>query len=128
MHYLVGDLGHLFVITSFITALVTALSYFNAVTVSTLDKKAVWVQNGKVSFYIHVVAVLGICVTLFVIISKHYFEYHYAYNYSDRKLPTHYLISTFWNGQEGSFMLWMYVSKWESVRITGHWGKNLYKF
>ena len=112
MHYLVGDLGHLFVITSFITAFVTALSYFNAVTVSTLDKKALWLQNGKVSFYIHIVAVLGICVTLFVIISKHYFEYHYAYNYSDKKLPVYYLISTFWNGQEGSFMLWMF---WHAV-------------
>src|SRR5690606_10180144 len=25
-----------------------------------------------------------------------------------RSLPTHYLISTFWNGQEGSFLLWMF--------------------
>jgi cytochrome c-type biogenesis protein CcmF len=112
MHYFVGDLGHLFVITSFITAFVTALSYFKAVTVSSLDKKATWLQNGKVSFYIHTIAVLGICVTLFVIISNHYFEYHYAYNYSDKKLPTYYLISTFWNGQEGSFMLWMF---WHAV-------------
>lgn len=112
MHYFVGDLGHLFVITSFITAFVTALSYFKAVTVTSLDKKAAWLRNGKVSFYIHTIAVLGICVTLFVIISNHYFEYHYAYNYSDRKLPVYYLISTFWNGQEGSFMLWMF---WHAV-------------
>jgi cytochrome c-type biogenesis protein CcmF len=112
MHYFVGDLGHLFVITSFMTAFVTALSYFKAVTVSSLDKKAAWLQNGKVSFYIHTIAVLGICVTLFVIISNHYFEYHYAYNYSDKKLPVYYLISTFWNGQEGSFMLWMF---WHAV-------------
>ncbi|HEX6891463.1 MAG TPA: cytochrome c biogenesis protein CcsA, partial [Chryseolinea sp.] len=108
MHYFVGDLGHLFVITSFITAFVTALSYFKAVTVASLDQKALWLQNGKISFYIHTVAVVGICTTLFVIISNHYFEYHYAYNYSDRKLPVYYLISTFWNGQEGSFMLWMF--------------------
>ncbi len=128
MHYFVGDLGHLFVITSFITAFVTALSYFKAVTVTSLDKKAVWLQNGKVSFYIHTIAVLGICVTLFVIISNHYFEYHYAYNYSDKKLPAYYLISTFWNGQEGSFMLWMFwhCRSWESlssIRINS--GKHL---
>ena len=112
MHYFVGDLGHLFVITSFITAFVTALSYFKAVTVASLDQKAVWLQNGKVSFYVHTIAVLGICVTLFVIIANHYFEYHYAYNYSDRKLPGYYLVSTFWNGQEGSFLLWMF---WHSL-------------
>src|SRR5688572_7769150 len=112
MHYFVGDLGHLFVITSFITAFVTALSYFKAATVTSLDEKALWLLNGKVSFYIHTAAVLGICSTLFVIISNHYFEYHYAYNYSDKKLPVYYLISTFWNGQEGSFMLWMF---WHAV-------------
>jgi cytochrome c-type biogenesis protein CcmF len=112
MHYLVGDLGHLFVITSFITAFITALAYYKAVTVSTLDQKTMWLQNGKVSFYIHATAVIGICVTLFVIISNHYFEYHYAYNYSDRKLPGYYLLSTFWNGQEGSFMLWMF---WHAI-------------
>jgi cytochrome c-type biogenesis protein CcmF len=112
MHYLVGDLGHLFVITSFVTSLATAYAYFKATTTSTLDQKKFWSENGKAGFYTHAVAVLGICVTLFVIISNHYFEYHYAYNYSDRKLPVYYLISTFWNGQEGSFMLWMF---WQAV-------------
>lgn len=112
MHYFIGDLGHLFVIGSFITALVTAFSYFKATTVSDLDRKAFWLLNGKTGFYLHAGAVLGICVTLFVIISNHYFEYHYAYNYSDKKLPVYYLISTFWNGQEGSFLLWMF---WHAV-------------
>lgn len=112
MHYFVGDLGHLFVITSFITAFVTAFAYYKATTVSALDQKSFWLQNGKTGFYFHAAAVLGICVTLFVIISNHYFEYHYAYNYSDKKLPAYYLISTFWNGQEGSFMLWMF---WHAV-------------
>lgn len=112
MHYFIGGLGHLFVITSFITALVAAFAYFKATTVSALEQKGFWLQNGKAGFYVHAVAVLGICVTLFIIISKHYFEYHYAYNYSDKKLPAYYLISTFWNGQEGSFILWMF---WQAV-------------
>ncbi|MFZ6011216.1 MAG: cytochrome c biogenesis protein CcsA, partial [Bacteroidota bacterium] len=112
MHYFVGDLGHLFVITSFITSLVAGFSYFRAVTSTALEHKNAWLINGKISFYVHAAAVLGICITLFVIIGKHYFEYHYAYSYSDRKLPGYYLISTFWNGQEGSFMLWMF---WHAV-------------
>ena len=112
MHYFIGDLGHLFVITSFVTALVTAFVYYKAATTENLDKKNAWLLNGKVGFYAHVIAVLGICVTLFTILTNHYFEYHYAYNYSDRKLPSYYLISTFWNGQEGSFMLWMF---WQAV-------------
>ena len=112
MHYLVGDLGHLFVITSFITSMVSAFSYYKATTGHSVDQREFWRQNGKTSFLIHVGAILGVVVTLFIIIFNHYFEYHYAYNYSDRKLPAYYLISTFWNGQEGSFMLWMF---WQAV-------------
>jgi cytochrome c-type biogenesis protein CcmF len=112
MHYFVGDLGHFFVITAFITALVSAFSYFKATTSKTLENQSFWKQNGAAGFYLHAISVLGICVTLFIIIANHYFEYHYAYSYSDKKLPSHYLISTFWNGQEGSFLLWMF---WHAV-------------
>jgi cytochrome c-type biogenesis protein CcmF len=108
IHYFIGDLGHLFVITSFVASLVTAFVYFKATTASELHQKNFWLLNGKVSFYIHAFAVFGICIALYSIIANHYFEYHYAYSYTDRKLPVHYLISTFWNGQEGSFLLWMF--------------------
>lgn len=108
IHYFIGDLGHLFVITSFVASLVTAFAYFKATTASELEKKDFWLLNGKISFYVHAFAVFGICIALYTIIANHYFEYHYAYSYTDRKLPVHYLISTFWNGQEGSFLLWMF--------------------
>jgi cytochrome c-type biogenesis protein CcmF len=112
VHYFIGNLGHIFVITSFIAALVAVYSYFKSTTATSIELQNSWLKNGKVSFYVHAISVLGICVTLFVILYQHYFEYHYAYNYSDRKLPSYYLVSTFWNGQEGSFMLWMF---WQAV-------------
>ncbi len=112
MHYLIGNLGHLFVITSFVAALVTAFSYFKATNTQEVGEKNQWLLNGRTGYYIHAMAVLGIVVTLFTIIANHYFEYHYAYAHSDKKLPTYYLISTFWNGQEGSFLLWMF---WHAV-------------
>ncbi len=112
IHYFIGDLGHIFVITSFVAALASAYSYFKATNATTLARQNFWRLNGSVSFYTHAAAVLGICTALFVIIANHYFEYHYAYSHSDSKLPDHYLISTFWNGQEGSFLLWMF---WQAV-------------
>src|SRR5690606_15401243 len=112
MHYFIGDLGHLFVITSFISPLLCAFLYYKASLSQDLQTKSAWLINGKVAFYIHAFSVLGICVTLFTIIANHYFEYHYAYSYSDTKLPGYYLISTFWNGQEGSFLLWMF---WHAI-------------
>src|SRR5689334_11105401 len=108
MHYLVGNLGHIFVLTSFVTSLITAFSYFKATTTEAPDQKLFWLQNGRAGFFMHALAVMGVTVCLFTIIFNHYFEYHYAYNYSDLKLPIYYLISTFWNGQEGSFLLWLF--------------------
>lgn len=113
MHYFIGDLGHFFVILAFVSSLVTFFSYFRATAgTNSIEQEAGWIANGRFAFYVHAAAVLGIVTTLFIIISNHYFEYHYAFNHSDRKLPTHYLISTFWNGQEGSFLLWMF---WQAV-------------
>jgi cytochrome c-type biogenesis protein CcmF len=111
MHYFIGDLGHLFVITSFVTSLITAFAYWKANSVS-IEIKEQWLKNARLAFYTHGVAVLGVIVCLFTIIYKHYFEYHYAYSHSDSRLPVHYLISTFWNGQEGSFLLWIF---WQAV-------------
>src|SRR5436190_12183747 len=112
MHYFIGDLGHLFVITSFATALISAFVYYKGAVVSDLAAREAWLKNGRFTFIVHAASVLGICITLFLIIANHYFEYHYAYSYSDAKLPDYYLLSTFWNGQEGSFLLWMF---WQAV-------------
>jgi cytochrome c-type biogenesis protein CcmF len=112
MHYFIGNLGHFFVILAFISSLAAFFSYFKATGKENMAEKESWLLNGKISFYVHALAVLGISISLFVILANHYFEYHYAYSYSDKKLPTHYLISTFWNGQEGSFLLWMF---WQAV-------------
>ncbi|HAC24548.1 MAG TPA: cytochrome C biogenesis protein [Cytophagales bacterium] len=112
IHYFIGNLGHACVIASFVSALAAALSYWksNQATDNLLADE--WRKTARVSFWIHAAAVLGIGIALFVIIGNHYFEYHYAYSYSDTKLQTYYLISTFWNGQEGSFLLWMF---WHAV-------------
>ena len=112
MHYFIGNLGHFFVITSFVSALATFFSYYKATITQDVTSKDNWLMNGKIGFYFHAISVFGIVVTLFIIISNHYFEYHYAYAHSDKKLPAYYLISTFWNGQEGSFLLWMF---WHAV-------------
>ncbi len=50
--------------------------------------------------------VLASAVLMYLIVT-HDFRLHYVFSYSDRALPTSYLISTFWAGQEGSFLLWL---------------------
>src|SRR5690606_38198815 len=45
---------------------------------------------------------------LYWIILNHYFEYNYAWANSFSSKPTGYVISSFWQNQEGSFLLWIF--------------------
>ncbi len=45
-------------------------------------------------------------VYLFLLLFTHRFEYNYVAEYSSRHQPLFYLISAFWAGQEGTFLLW----------------------
>ncbi len=100
-HLFIGNFGHFLVVLSFITALVSGILYLRKDD-SGLNKKL-----ARASFGIHTLAVLGVFLTLFLIIQNHYFEYAYAYQHSSIKLPLKYMVSCFWEGQEGSFLLWI---------------------
>lgn len=109
-----GQLGHFFVITSFVAALFSAFSYFRAAGTENQNPgaSASWLQMGRNGFVVHALTVMGIFITLYYIITNHLFEYHYAWSHSDLSLSPKYLLSCFWEGQEGSFLLW---SIWHCV-------------
>ncbi len=62
----------------------------------------------RAAFLSHGAAIIGVFVLLFVMIVNHMFEYHYAWRHSSTELPMKYIISSFWEGQEGSFLLWQF--------------------
>ncbi len=112
--FAIGDYGHLFVITSFISALIATIAYFKASQASPLYQQTnskefiSWNNFARYSFFVHALSVLGIVVSLFSIIYGHRYEYHYAWSHSSNSLPWYYMISCFWEGQEGSFLLWIF--------------------
>jgi len=57
-------------------------------------------------YYVATASVLVSSVLLYVHLLSHSFEYAYVAHYSSRSLPMLYLISSFWAGQEGTFLLW----------------------
>ena len=109
-HLLPGQLGQFFTVLAFGSALFSAIAYFYATNNKTGDDS--WKKLGRIGFYINATSVIGIGACLYYIILNHLFEYHYAYQHSSRALPVHYIISSFWDGQEGSFWLWTF---WQAV-------------
>lgn len=51
---------------------------------------------------------------MYLIISHNY-RFEYVIRYSSSDLPLHYLVSSFWAGQEGSFLLWTFLGAWLGV-------------
>jgi cytochrome c-type biogenesis protein CcmF len=107
MNTFIGNVGHLSVIISFVTALIAAYSYYQYTVANPVEKEN-WKRFSRVIFYIHSFASVLIALSLFEIIYNHRFEYFYAYSHSSKALPVHYMISSFWEGQEGSFILWIF--------------------
>jgi len=61
---------------------------------------------GRWLFRLTVVSIVGTAAFLLSLILTHQFQYTYVWSYSSRELSTPLLVSTFYAGQEGSFMLW----------------------
>lgn len=104
-HLIPGNLGHLSVVLAFATSIFSSFAFYFAFR---KPEEPGWGKSAVWSFYLHTAAVLSIVVTLFYIIHSHYFEYQYAWQHSSRDLPWYYMISCFWEGQEGSFLLWIF--------------------
>ncbi|MBX2906885.1 MAG: cytochrome c biogenesis protein CcsA [Taibaiella sp.] len=112
-HLWPGQLGHFFVIVSFVTALLSSISYFAAArSEQAMDGGKGWLTMARGAFVLHAASIIAIFTALFYIITRHLFEYHYAWEHSSRDMPGEYLLSCFWEGQQGSFMLWMF---WHAV-------------
>lgn len=105
-HLWVGELGRFSVALAFGAALLAVFAYVKA------EKNPAWKRLANASFLVHALSVFSIVGTLFFIMANHYFEYDYAWKHTSLDLPPRYLFSAFWEGQEGSFLLWTF---WHAV-------------
>ena len=100
-----GQLGYIFTIVSVVASLVATFSFAKAFYTNEITQQNSWQRLANIAFIIESVCVFACFGVLFYVISNHLFEYKYAYMHSDKNLPFEYLLSCFWEGQEGSFLL-----------------------
>ncbi|MBI3109975.1 MAG: cytochrome c biogenesis protein CcsA [Ignavibacteriales bacterium] len=90
---------------AFAAALVSTYAYYQSATT-----RKMLVPLARRSFLFMAGGVVAVSVLLMMYILRHQFEYGYIWSYSSRDLPSHLLITTFWAGQEGSFLFWALCS------------------
>jgi len=98
--------GGILVKVAFVTCLLSILSYAQ----SYRTGRSVFLRFGRVMFHATVGMIISIAAVLLYLILTHQFQFTYVWSYSSRELSLPLLISTFYAGQEGSFMLWTFFT------------------
>ncbi|HKK78655.1 MAG TPA: hypothetical protein VJ933_03460, partial [Phaeodactylibacter sp.] len=130
-HLIPGYIGQAAIMLGFSAALLATVAYFFAT--QKRDKVAEandWLRIGRWSFVVHGVAIFTLIGTMFYVMINQYYEYQYVQAHVSEDLPMKYIFSAFWEGQEGSFLLWMFwhivlgmvlmgtAKKWEAPTLS----------
>ena len=93
--------GKILIYIAFISSIISMVSFF----MTHLGRKEM-LKYGR--FFYHLTAISVICTAIFLLylILTHQFQYAYVWEESNTELQLPLLISTFYAGQEGSFLLW----------------------
>lgn len=103
-----GQLGHLLIIIGFIASILAVISYFFAEKNRSNKEGKPWLKTGNWAYGVHGISIIGLMGIVFYVMLNRLYEYAYAFNHVSDDLPFKYMFSAFWEGQEGSFLLWMF--------------------
>jgi cytochrome c-type biogenesis protein CcmF len=116
-------LGSLLIKLAFVACLVSVAAYVRHHLRETPQSRMI----GRIGFLSTVLLVLLSAGTLLTLILTHQFQYTYVWSYSSRDLSTPLLISTFYAGQEGSFLLWSLFTALIGLFLMRHSSKHGYE-
>ncbi|WP_273445023.1 cytochrome c biogenesis protein CcsA [Neolewinella agarilytica] len=102
-------IGHFAMLLAFFGAILSGFSYFKATHHREEKLRSNrWGRLGQLAFLAHGAAVFTVIGTIFYAMLNQYYEYSYVSSHVSGDLQQRYIFSAFWEGQEGSFLLWMF--------------------
>ena len=85
------------------------------------------IDYGRIAYHAMAVLVIVASVYLWYAILTHQYQFKYIYSYSNndlRDLGVIHLASSFWGGQEGSFMLWLLLTAIVGIMLQSYTSKR----
>jgi len=114
--------GMILIVFAFIAGLTSALFYWLAEKNESVKQNKKSKSNttdyksyGRYAFYVSLAMITFAAAYLYYLIFNHQFQVKYIYQYSSRDLPFGFLLSSFWAGQEGSFLFWTLCLSWLGI-------------
>lgn len=102
----VGKLGHAGIVLAWVSAVFIPVFYWQIHGQKSSQETRNWQIWARITFIIHLISNLLVFACLLHILYYHLFEYYYAYQHSSKNLSLKFILSSLWEGQEGSFLLW----------------------
>lgn len=103
-----GIIGHILILVLFVSALLSTWSYWSSTRQQAVVPHSPWIRLGRISFITHGISLFVIMGMLFFMMGQKLYAYYYVHEHVNDALENRYIFSAFWEGQEGSFMLWMF--------------------
>lgn len=100
-----GTLGNFLVVLAFGSAVFAFISYLFSTQKDALPS---WKKLGRLGFRVHSLSILGVIAILFILLFNHRYEFQYVWKHLNNEMSMKYVLSCFWEGQEGGFLLWMF--------------------
>ncbi|PSQ97833.1 MAG: cytochrome C assembly protein [Bacteroidetes bacterium SW_9_63_38] len=105
---MLGSVGDVLILAAFVACGLSAFAFFRSARADDASATAIlWKRHGRWSWGAMSLAVVAASGVLWYLLLNHQYQYAYVYKNSSSDLPLHYLFSTFWAGQEGSFLFWI---------------------
>ena len=112
-------LGSIFVIIALLFSIAAMVMYFMS-----YRGNQNTINYARLSFHLMTMLVIAASVFLWYIILTHQYQYKYIFSYTSKDLPTGLLLSAFWGGQEGSFMLWLLLTSIVGIFLQSYTSKR----
>ncbi len=118
-----GYAGHILILTALVSAALSGYAFLRA---AHYDDPIDFARYGRILWRVMTASLVLSWALLIVLIATHQFQYQYVWAHSSRELPFHFLFSASWEGQEGSFLLWIILNslvglsliRWSDGRYT----------
>ncbi len=110
---MLGTVGQILLLVALVACGLSGYAFFRAARGDGPERRAEaasWLKIGRGTWGVMALGVVAASAILFYLLLTHQYQYAYVYQNSSNDLPLHYLFSSFWAGQEGSFLLWMLLS------------------
>jgi len=112
-------IGKILIYSAFIASILSVVTFFMV----HLGKEK-YIKFGRLFYHITAISIISASVYMLYLILNHHYEFAYIWEHSNNELQLPLLVSTFYAGQEGSFMLWTLMTAVIGVFLLNYVSKG----